>query len=125
MVGDTGQTVTAELLAAGAAVPAEGSEGRKTSVARVRADACRGLAVRNRRQGDRFRPVGLAGRKTLQDYFVDRKVPRADRDAVPIVVDDADRIVWVAGHGIDADFRVTESTQPVLVLRLKVLGGLV
>ena len=32
------------------------------------------LAVRNRRPGDRFRPVGLGGRKKLQDYFVDRKV---------------------------------------------------
>ena len=39
----------------------------------VRGDLCRGhLTVRNRRQGDRFRPVGLGGRKTLQDYFVDR-----------------------------------------------------
>ena len=95
------------------------------SIAAVRADLVlggdKGLVVRNRRPGDRFRPVGLAGRKKLQDVFVDRKVARADRDFVPIVVDDHDQIVWVAGHGIDAAFRVTDASQGVVVLRLKYL----
>jgi tRNA(Ile)-lysidine synthase len=76
------------------------------------------LAVRNRRPGDRFRPLGLGGRKKLQDYFVDRKVPRQHRDRVPLVVDETDRIIWVAGHGIDDEFRVTDSSQAVLILRL-------
>jgi tRNA(Ile)-lysidine synthase len=94
------------------------------TVAVVRSDVCRGgLAVRNRRPGDRFRPVGLRGRKKLQDYFVDRKVARARRDAIPIVVDDRDRIVWVAGYSIDDEFRVTDPTQGVLILRLKPGGG--
>src|SRR4030095_13133370 len=57
------------------------------------------LSVRNRRPGDRFTPVGLDGRKKLQDFFVDRKVARRDRDAVPIVVDAADRVVWGGGDG--------------------------
>jgi tRNA(Ile)-lysidine synthase len=89
-------------------------------VALVRGDLFRGtLAVRNRRPGDRFRPVGLDGWKKLQDLFVDRKIARHQRDAVPIVVDGADRIVWVAGFGIDEVFRVTDASQAVLVLRLK------
>jgi tRNA(Ile)-lysidine synthase len=107
-------------LLAGAAAVAD-------TVAIVRSDACRGpLAVRNRRPGDRFRPVGLGGRKKLQDFFVDRKVARRNRDLVPLVVDDTDRIVWVAGHGgrgIDEDFRVTDAAQGVLILKLKQLGG--
>jgi hypothetical protein len=41
------------------------------------------------------------------------------RDRVPIVVDGADRIVWVAGHAIDHEFRVTDPAQAVLILRLK------
>src|SRR5262249_15607903 len=76
------------------------------------------LVVRNRRPGDKFRPIGLHGSKKLQDLFTDRKVARQDRDAVPLVVDETDRIVWVAGHGIDEAFRVTDSSQAVLVLRL-------
>ncbi len=93
-------------------------------VVQVRRDRCGGsLAVRNRRPGDRFRPVGLDGRKKLQDYFVDRKVARNQRDAVPLVVDSADRIVWVAGYGIDEAFRVTDRAQEMIILTLKVLGG--
>lgn len=81
------------------------------------------LVVRGWRAGDWFRPLGVGGRKKLQDYFVDRKVPRGARLRVPLVVDEFDRIVWVAGHAIGEEFRVTDPAQPVLVLRLKPLGG--
>jgi tRNA(Ile)-lysidine synthase len=51
-----------------------------------------GLVVRTRRPGDR-----LAGRrKKLQDLFVDAKVPRAERDAWPVVVA-GDDVVAVPG----------------------------
>ena len=66
---------------------------------------------------------GIGGRKKLQDFFVDRKVTRDRRDHVPLVVDETDRIVWVAGFGIDDAFRVTGAAQAVLILRLKDLGG--
>jgi len=76
------------------------------------------LAVRTRRPGDWFRPLGMSGRKKLQDFFVDRKVPRAERDRTPLVVDGADRIVWVGGHVIAEDFRVTGRTKAVVILKL-------
>jgi tRNA(Ile)-lysidine synthase len=116
---------------AGCSVSAETSEGGDVDrarpapeVAAVRRDLCgQALRVRNRLPGDSFRPVGVGGRKKLQDFFVDRKVPRHRRDTVPLVVDDRGRIVWVAGHGIDEAFRVTDSAQAVIILRLKLLGG--
>ena len=98
--------------------------GADRSAVIVRADLCGGsLVVRNRRPGDRFRPVGVGGRKKLQDFFVDRKIARERRDAVPIVADENDRIVWVAGYEIDEAFRVTDRSQPVLLLKFKALGG--
>jgi tRNA(Ile)-lysidine synthase len=116
---DAGWVVSAERVA-GATV----SNAVTSDTALVRSDLCSGsLSVRNRRPGDRFRPVGLAGQKKLQDYFVDRKVLRKQRDAVPLVVDDTDRIVWVAGFGIDEAFRVTDPAQAVIILKLKALGG--
>ena len=119
----SGCVVSAEPLPAGRRATVRiGPEGRHAAL--VRGDLCGGsLAVRNRRPGDRFRPLGLAGRKKLQDYFVDRKVARRDRDAVPIVVDEHDRIVWVVGHGIDEAFRVTDASQAVLLLTFKAVGG--
>ena len=81
-----------------------------------------GLAVRNRRQGDRLKP-SPAGHRKLQDLFVDRKVPREARDRIPLVVDGADRIVWVPGHAIGQEFHVTDPLQAVVILRLKGVGG--
>ncbi len=88
------------------------------------AAAADGLWVRSRRPGDAYRPLGLGGRKKLQDVFVDRKVPRDRRDQVPIVVDARDRIVWVAGFGPSDEARVTPATQSVVTLRVNRLGDL-
>ena len=125
IVPSGGCVVSAERLAAGALDPRSTSlVGGAAAVAVVRGDFNDGSwRVRSRHPGDRFRPVGVGGRKKLQDFFVDRKVPRQRRDTVPIVVDGADRIVWVAGYGIDETFRVTDPAQAVVVLRLKLLGG--
>jgi tRNA(Ile)-lysidine synthase len=81
------------------------------------------LAVRSRRPGDRFRPLGAPGRRKLQDFLVDRKVRREDRDAVPLVVDGRDRIVWVVGQSVAEDFRVTDPSQGVILLKVRHLGG--
>jgi tRNA(Ile)-lysidine synthase len=81
------------------------------------------LAVRSWRPGDRFRPLGAPGVRKLQDFFVDRKVPRAVRDTVPLVVDGRDRIVWVVGQSVAEEFRVTEPTQGVILLKVRHLGG--
>ena len=82
------------------------------------------LAVRSRRPGDRFKPIGMGGRgRKLQDFLVDRKVARADRDALPLVVDRDDRIIWVVGQSVAEDFRVTALERGVILLKARRLGG--
>jgi tRNA(Ile)-lysidine synthase len=114
-----GRVVSCELRQGGMAVLAGHLAGADRMTAVVDADLVAGLNVRFRRRGDRFRPLGLAGRKTLQDFFVDRKVPREERDRTPLVVDADDRIVWVARHAISADFSVTGRTRAVVILKLR------
>ena len=75
------------------------------------------LAVRNRRPGDTFRPLGLNGRKTLQDFFVDAKIERFEREITPVIVDSAGQIVWIAGLALAEEFRVTEATKDVVILK--------
>ncbi len=83
-----------------------------------------GLAVRFRAPGDRFQPPGLGGRtKKLQDYLVDRKVARADRDFLPLVVDGDDRILWVVGHGVAEGVRAPAASPGVILLKVRRLGG--
>jgi tRNA(Ile)-lysidine synthase len=121
LIPESGVTISAEILTGdgrGAETVTDGAV-----VAAAALDRSAGLAVRNRRPGDRFRPAGFLGRKKLQDYFVDRKVPRAERDKVPLVVDAKDRIVWVVGHTVAQDFRVTDPEGAVLLLKVRRLGG--
>jgi tRNA(Ile)-lysidine synthase len=75
------------------------------------------LSVRNRRRGDNFRPLGLNGRKKLQDFFVDAKVDRIERETTPVIVDAVGNIVWVAGHALSDEFKVTETTRDVVILK--------
>jgi tRNA(Ile)-lysidine synthase len=81
------------------------------------------LRVRYRRRGDRWQPYGAPGSKSLADFFVDRKVPRDERDSVPLVVSADGRIVWAVGHRIGHAFRVTPGTTGVLLLKASRLGG--
>jgi tRNA(Ile)-lysidine synthase len=70
------------------------------------------VTVRAWREGDRMRPVGLGGTKTLQDLFTDRKVPRALRRTLP-VVEAGDSVVWVAGVALDERFAAAAGTASV------------
>jgi tRNA(Ile)-lysidine synthase len=78
------------------------------------------LMVRPRQPGDYFYPMGFGKRKKLQDLFVDMKVPRDERDRIPLVVS-GDDIVWVAGVRADDRFRITEQTKKIL--RLGIVRG--
>lgn len=55
------------------------------------------LRLRQRRPGDRIEPRGMRGSRKLQDLLVDLKVPRWRRDAVLLLVDGRDRILWAVG----------------------------
>jgi tRNA(Ile)-lysidine synthase len=59
--------------------------------------------VRAWRDGDRMRPLGVGGSKSLQDLFTDRKIPRALRRTLP-VVEAGGEVAWVAGVALDERF---------------------
>ena len=69
------------------------------------------LTVRTQLPGDRFRPLGLAGEKKLQDFFTDTKVPRRWRDRIPLVIAE-DKIAWVVGCRIAEWAKVPEVHSP-------------
>ena len=71
------------------------------------------MVVRNYRQGDAFRPMGMAGTQKLKKFFIDKKVPRNERIKCPILVS-RNKIIWVVGHRADESFKMTPSTRNVL-----------
>ena len=98
-------------------------EGRGAEVGIAAGAVALPLGIRNRRPGDRFRPLGAPGVRKLQDFLVDRKVARGDRERLPLVVDARDRIVWVPGQSVAEDFRVHDPSRGVILLKVRRLGG--
>lgn len=65
--------------------------------------ADRALALRTRRAGDTFRPTGRRGGKTLKAWLIDRKVARARRDRLLLLVDEAGRVLAIPELGVAGD----------------------
>ena len=75
------------------------------------------IAIRHRRAGDRFRPLGLPAEKKLNQFMIDARIPHSWRDRIPIVCS-PDRILWVVGYRTDESAKVTEKTRRVLEITL-------
>jgi tRNA(Ile)-lysidine synthase len=80
------------------------------------------VTIRAWRDGDRMRPAGLGGSKSLQDLFTDHKVPRALRRTLP-VVEAHGEIVWVAGVAVDERFAAEEGEPGAVALSARSAAG--
>ena len=80
------------------------------------------LRVRSWRDGDRIRPLGLGGSKSLQDLFTDRKVPRSLRRTLPVVTA-GDRVAWIAGVAVSEEFAAAPGAERVAVLSASIVRG--
>ena len=76
------------------------------------------VVVRSRQRGDRLRPLGLGGEKKVQDLLVDAKVPREERDAVPVVCAPWG-IAWVVGLRLDERAALRKRSRRALRLRFR------
>ncbi len=67
------------------------------------------LSIRSRISGDRFMPLGMSKSKRVKEFFIDEKVPKFERDKVPIIAD-MEKIVWIVGHRIDERVKCDETS---------------
>ena len=74
------------------------------------------LIVRNRQRGDRFQPYGMQGTKKIKDFLIDAKVPRHERDSIPLLVC-GDQVLWLIGYTTCEPFKIEPSTRQYLYLR--------
>ncbi len=73
------------------------------------------VTLRSWQPGDRFRPLGLSGRKKMKAFLTDRRVPPSERSGVQVLVSQGE-IVWVVGHEISETAKVTDTTKEVIEL---------
>lgn len=69
--------------------------------------------IRYRREGDRFVPLGMKGSKKLKDFFIDLKIPKDERDRIPLICFGSE-IAWVVGHRVSELFKVDKNTKKIL-----------
>lgn len=78
------------------------------------------VMIRTRRPGDYLTIHRQGGKKSLQDYLVNEKIPREQRDQVILLAEDS-HVLWVVGKRISEYYKITEETKRVLKIRFK--GG--
>jgi len=73
------------------------------------------LLVRNRRPGDRYRPLGAPGGKKLKEIFRAKGVAEEERDRRPVFVSGGE-VVWVQGLPAAENHKITFRTQKALAI---------
>ncbi len=73
------------------------------------------LLVRNRREGDRYRPLGAPGSKKLKEVMRAKGIPLEERERRPVFIS-GDEIIWVVGLPVAEKFKVSERTKEILTL---------
>lgn len=73
--------------------------------------------LRTKRDGDRFKPLGMEAEKKLSDFFIDSAVPRILRDEVLLLLS-GEKIAWVVGFRPHHDFRVREDSEKIMMVEI-------
>lgn len=81
-------------------------------------DKINNVKIRFRKNGDRIVPMGMRSPKKLKDIFIDKKVPKDQRDLIPIF-EFNDNIAWVMGIRTSDIFKVTGDTKNILQVRVQ------
>ncbi|SDY58261.1 tRNA lysidine(34) synthetase TilS [Tindallia californiensis] len=76
------------------------------------------IVVRNRREGDRLKPLGTNGSKKVKDFFIDQKIPVEKRNMIPLIASE-NEILWVVGHRISELVKITQKTKKVLKIQFR------
>ena len=75
------------------------------------------LIIRPRKPGDFFYPFGFGKKKKIQDFFVDEKIPRDERDLIPII-ENSGEIVFIAGYRLDDRYKIEHNTKRCLKIKV-------
>ena len=76
------------------------------------------LTIRKWEKGDKFIPLGMNGKKKVSDYLTDKKFSLFQKENQYVVCSGED-IVWLVNERSDHRYRITDSTQRILLIQIK------
>lgn len=75
------------------------------------------VMFRTKRPGDFLTINHEMGHKSLQDYFVNEKVPKEDRSKIYLLAEGS-HIMWIPGYRISEYYKVHKDTQTILQVKI-------
>lgn len=75
---------------------------------------------RNRKTGD-YIHILPRGQKTVKQFMIDEKIPREERDRIPVLADGS-HILWIVGYRISEACKVTQKTKNILQVSIQPKG---
>lgn len=76
------------------------------------------LEIRVWETGDKFKPFGMKGFKTVSDFLSDLKIGFLEKRS-QLVLKDADRILWVMSRRINDDCKISTVTSKCMMVKLE------
>ena len=76
------------------------------------------LTIRKWERGDKFVPLGMNGKKNVSDYLTNKKYSLFDKENQYVVCCGED-IVWLVNERTDHRYRITDSTQRIMLIQIK------
>jgi len=70
------------------------------------------LSYRHRRPGD-FLVLAGGGKKTVARCMIDDKIPRGEREQIPVLAE-GNHVLWVVGGRISEYYKITDQTKTIL-----------
>lgn len=75
------------------------------------------IVIRNKKDGDRFQPMGMKSNKKLSDFFIDLKYSSAEKEH-QWVMESNEKIFWIVGKRISEPARVHSASKKILKIQV-------
>jgi tRNA(Ile)-lysidine synthase len=75
------------------------------------------IILRNRRDGDRFQPLGMKGQQKIKSLFINQKIPRNKRNEVMLLVDQ-NSVIWIENMHLSDRVKISPQTKNVISLEI-------
>lgn len=73
----------------------------------------RGLSIRTRQTGDYIVINDNGSRKMIKDFFIDKKIPKNQRDDILLLTEGHD-VLWIVGYRLSAKYKVNENSEHII-----------